>query len=361
MSLVVSRVNLNNLLFRLSTKQKMVFARNLEVMTRSGMQLLPSLEIIKKQTKSRAFGTILEQLISDVKNGHFLSVGLERYRSIFGDFFINLIRIGESSGTLSENFQYLAEELKKKDELQKKIKGALVYPMFIMAATLGITGILTFVIFPKILPVLTSIKVELPLTTRIFIKISGFLFNYGLYALGGLVVLAIAFILMLRVEKFRFGWHNVLLKIPAISETVKTVNLINFARTLGLLLKSGIKIVEALEITSNTLSNLVYKKEIAKTAEGVKRGDPISKYFLERPDLFSAIFTQMVIVGENTGKLDESVLFLSNFYESELDEATKSLSNFLEPIMLLVMGAIVAFVALAIITPIYKITQTLGR
>lgn len=339
----------------------MIFARNLEVMIRSGMQLLPSLEILRKQTKSKTFGAILEQLIADTKNGHFLSVGLERYRSIFGDFFINLVRIGESSGTLSENLQYLAEELKKKDELQKKIRGAMVYPMFIMFATAGITAILTFVIFPKILPVLTSIKVELPLTTRIFIKISNFLFNYGLYAAGGLILLIIGFILLLRVEKFKLGWHFFILKIPAVDETIKTVNMINFSRTLGLLLKSGIKIVEALEITASTLGNLVYRKEVFHIADGVKKGDQISKYFLERQDLFSPIFTQMIIVGENTGKLDESVLFLSNFYESELDEATKSLSNFLEPIMLLVMGAIVAFVALAIITPIYKITQTLGR
>ncbi len=349
------------LFFRLSLKQKMVLARNLEVMIRSGMQLLQGLEIIKKQTRSRAFQSIIDSLIADVKNGHFLSVGLERYKSIFGEFFINLIRIGESSGTLSENLQYLAEELRKKDELQKKIRGAMVYPMFILAATIGITSILTFVIFPKILPVLTSIKVDLPPTTKIFIKVSGFLFNYGFYTLGGFVLFVVGFLFLLRINQFKYIWHSLLLRIPVVQETIKTVNMINFARTLGLLLKSGIKIVEALEITSSTLSNLVYRKEILIVAEGVKRGEPISQYLLKKPDLFSPIFTQMVIVGENTGKLDESILFLSNFYESELDESTKSLSNFLEPIMLLIMGGIVAFVALAIITPIYKITQTLGR
>lgn len=330
-------------------------------MIRSGMQLLQSLEIIRKQTKSRAFVSILDQLISDVKNGNFLSVSLEKYKSIFGEFFINLIKVGETSGTLSENLQYLSEELKKKDELQKKIRGAMVYPAFILVATVGITSILTFFIFPKILPVLTSINVELPITTRIFIKVSGFLFDYGLYALGGLVILVIVFLFLLKIEKFRFGWHRFILKVPSVNETVKTVNMINFSRTSGLLLKSGIKIVEAIEITSRTLTNLVYRKEVAKIAEGVKKGDPMSKYLLERPDLFSPIFTQMVIVGENTGKLDESILFLSGFYESELDEATRSLASFLEPILLLVMGFIVAFVALAIITPIYKITQTIGR
>jgi len=338
----------------------MLFARNLEVMVRSGMQILQSLEILKKQSKSRAFVKILDQLIFDVKNGHFLAAGLERYKNVFGEFFINLIRVGEASGTLSENLKYLSDELKKKEELQKKIKGAMAYPMIIMFATVGITSIMIFVIFPKILPVLTSINVELPLVTRIFIAASEFFIKYG-YLVGlGVVGLIVGVVLLLRVPKVKFAWHKVLISIPVVGDMVRSINIISFARTIGLLLRAGIKIVEALEITANTLGNLVYKKEILRVADGVKRGDPMSKYFMENTKLFPPIFSQMVVVGENTGKLDESILFLADFYESELDESTKTLSNFLEPIMLLVMGMIVAFVALAIITPIYKITQTLG-
>ncbi len=330
-------------------------------MIRSGMQILQGLEILKKQSKSRTFIKIIDSLIFDIKNGHFLSAGLEKYKNVFGEFFINLIRVGEASGTLSENLKYLYEELKKKDELNKKIKGAMAYPVVIFMATVGITSIMIFVIFPKILPVLTSINVELPLVTRVFIAISQFLIKYG-YALGlSIVGLIIGLILILRIPKVRFVWHEILINMPAVGNMIKAVNIISFSRTLGLLLKSGIKIVEALEITGNTLGNLVYRKEILKVAEGVRKGDPMSKYFVENSKLFPPIFSQMVLVGENTGKLDESILFLAEYYESELDEATRSLSNILEPIMLLVMGMIVAFVALAIITPIYKITETLGR
>lgn len=354
-------MNLGNLFFRLSVKDKMLFARNLEVMIRSGMQILQSLEILKKQTKSKVFIKILDQLILDIKNGHFLSASLERYKNIFGDFFINLVRVGEASGTLSENLKYLYEELKKKDELQKKVRGAMAYPAVIFMATIGITSIMIFVIFPKILPVLTSINVELPFITKAFIAVSETLIKYG-YLIGlGLVGLFIGFWFILKIQKVRFAWHNLIITVPPISGMSRSVNIISFARTLGLLLKSGIKIVEALEITANTLSNLVYRKEIMKVAGGVRRGDPMSKYFTENTKLFSPIFSQMVLVGENTGKLDESILFLAEYYESELDEATKSLSNILEPILLLTMGVIVAFVALAIITPIYKITQTLGK
>src|SRR3989338_670982 len=161
------KFSFNNLFFRLSNKEKMLFARNLEVMIRSGMQILQSLEILKKQARSKAFVSIIDSLILDLKNGHFLSAGLERYKNVFGEFFINLIKVGETSGTLAENLQYLTEELKKKDELNKKIKGAMVYPIIIVVATLGITSLMTFVIFPKILPVLRSLNVELPLVTRV--------------------------------------------------------------------------------------------------------------------------------------------------------------------------------------------------
>ena len=261
---------------------------------------------------------------------------------------------------MSENLKYLADELKKKEELQKKIKGAMAYPMIIMFATIGITAIMVFLIFPKILPVLTSINVELPLVTRMFIAISEFSIKYG-YLVGlGVAGLIVAIWLMLRVPKIKFMWHKILISLPGVGDMVRSINIISFARTIGLLLRAGIKIVEALEITANTLGNLVYRKEILRVAEGVKRGDPMSKYFMENTRLFPPIFSQMVEVGENTGKLDESILFLADFYESELDESTKNLSTFIEPIMLLVMGMIVAFVALAIITPIYKITQSLG-
>lgn len=352
---------LENIFFRLSLKEKMLFSRHMEVMIKSGMQILQGLEILKKQTKSKAFSKILDQIISDVKNGHFLSAGLERYPNVFGDFFINLVRVGETSGTLAENLQYLTEELKKKDELKKKVRGAMIYPIVILFATLGITSLMTFVIFPKILPVLTSLNVKLPLVTRIFIVISSFMIKYGIWVFTGIVALGIGIFLMLRVPAVRFRWHKLLIGIPFVGTMVQTVNIISLSRTIGLLLRAGIRIVEALEITSSTMSNLVYKKEIKNVAEGVRKGDQMSKYFIDNPKVFPPIFAQMIVVGENTGKLDESILFLADFYESELDEATKAMSNFLEPVMLLTMGMIVTFVALAIITPIYAITQTLGR
>jgi len=353
------KINLDKVFLRLSLKDRMLFAKHMAIMTGSGMQILTSLEILRKQATSKALQVILDQLITDIKNGQFLSVGLERYKNIFSDFFINVVKVGEASGTLSDNFKYLAEELKKRQELNKKIKGAMVYPIIILVATIGITGLLTFFIFPKILPVLKSINVELPALTRAFIKISDFLFQYGLFVFLGLIVLTIGVWFILKIKPVRLKWHQAILYLPLVGRMSKSINMTKFSRTIALLLKSDVKIVEALNITADTLTNLVYQNAIKETAEKVKRGDPISRYFATKPHLFPALVTQMISVGENTGKLDETALYLSEFYEGELDETTKALSNALEPIMLVIMGLIVGFVALAIITPIYKITETL--
>lgn len=347
--------------FRLSLKDKMLFARHMEMMTRSGMQILQSLEVLKRQATSRAFIQLLDDLIADIKNGHFLAAAMERHREVFGDFMINLVRVGESSGTLSENFKYLSTELAKKGELNRKIRGAMAYPVIILFATFGIVGILAFFIFPRILPVLKSLGVQLPLATRIFIAVSETLVTYGLWIFLGLFALAIGFWLILRIRSVRLTWHRILLRIPLVGRLVQQVNLINIARTLSLLLKGGVLIVPALEITKKTLGNLVYSDSMEQIQGSVQGGDPISKLMIATGKLFPPTFAQMVAVGENTGKLDETLIFLADFYESELDGTTKALSNVLEPLLLLVMGGVVSFVALAIITPIYKISQTLGR
>jgi len=237
----------------------------------------------------------------------------------------------------------------------------MAYPIIILFATLGITGLLSFFIFPKILPVLMSLNTDLPVTTRAFIAASEFLFAYGVYLFIGGIILLIAFFMLLHIRPFKLAWHNVILKIPYVGRLSTEINIIGLSRTLNLLLHGGVKIVEALDITADTLSNLVYVDEVKRIAESVRRGEPMSRELINNPRLFPPTYSQMASVGENTGKLDETMVFLANFYEGELDNSTKSMSNVLEPALLLVMGGIVMFVALAIITPIYALTENLGR
>lgn len=350
---------LDDLFLRVSIQEQVIFARNLSIIIKAGVPLLDALTMLKKQTKNRAMSKILEHVLEDVSNGQFLSASLEKYKRVFGDLFINIIRVGEASGILSENLEYLSQELKKKRELRKKVIGALVYPTVILFATVGVVGLLTIFIFPKIFPVFASLNIELPLTTKILIAVSDTLVERGGTVLAVLVVTLIIFWLLLRLQKARFYFHWILLRVPLVGKMMTSMNMASFSRTLGLLLKSGVKIVEAINITSDSLTNLVYRKGLKEAARNIQKGELISKYLLTEPRLFPIMASNMIAVGENTGNLSETLIYLSEFYESELDDLVKNLTNVLEPALMVVMGIIVGFVAIAIITPIYGITQGL--
>lgn len=350
-----------NFFLRVPIQEQIIFARHLAVMAKAGLPLIESLQMIKKETKSKSLLKILENVIRDVNNGQFLSASLDRYRGVFGNLFVSIIAVGESAGILSENLNYLADELKKKRELRRKVVGALIYPAVIVVATFGITGLLTIFIFPKILPVFQSLNVELPLTTRILISISKLLSNYGLLVIGIIASLIIALWFILKIPKVRFYFHKLILKLPLFGNIVRNVNLANLSRTLGLTLKSGIKVVEAIATTAESIPNPVYKKELLNIANEVRRGESMSPYVTRMYRYFPSIFSQMIAVGETSGNLSETLLYLSEFYESEVNDVTKNLSNTLEPILMVLMGVIVGFVALSIITPIYEVTQNIGR
>ncbi len=341
-------------------KEKMFFARHLAIMSRSGMQILDILRTLQKQAKSKTFKKIIAGLIDDVGNGQFLADGLAKHQKLFGEFFINIVRVGEISGSLAENLEYLADSLKKKRELEAKVKGAMMYPVIILFATFGITGALMFFIFPKILPIFRSLKIELPLITKIFITVSTFLIDNGPLVFLGVVISCIAMWFLLRIPSIRYIWHRFMLMLPVAGTMVQNFNVIAFVRALSLLMKSGVKIVQSLEITANSSNNLVYRKVLKEVSVAVGQGDPISKHLALHPRLFPVVFSQMIAVGEDTGRLTDTGLYLADYFEGELDNSTKTLSSVLEPLLLVIMGFVVCFIALAIILPIYEVSQHIG-
>jgi len=300
---------------------------------------------------------VLDELIESVKNGQFLSDGLQKYHNMFGDFFINIIHVGEVSGTLADNLEYLAESLKKRRELESKVKGAMIYPIIIMLATFGLTGGLTFFIFPKILPIFKSLRIELPVITKIFIAVATLMIDHGLFVFGAIIANIIAIWVLLKITAIRYIWHRFIIFLPVAGAMVQNFNIISFIRALSMLLKSGVKIVQALEITGNASGNLVYRRALKTIAVQVGQGDPISKNLANYPSLFPVVFSQMIAVGEETGRLTDTGSYLAEYYETELDNSTKTLSSVLEPLLLVTMGFIVGFVALAIILPIYEVSQ----
>ena len=347
-----------SLFSRVSLQEKILFAKHLSIMVRSGIPLVKSLGIIQHQIKSGTFRKIIDELTVGVNNGQFLSAGLERYVRTFGNAFVNIVKIGETSGNLSENLNHLSIELKKKYDLERKVRGALIYPVIILVAVFGLGAVLTLFIFPKIMPIFERSKIILPLPTRILIVVVNFLSEYGLWVVVGLVAAAVIMKILLKIPAVRFYYLRFFIAVPFIGKIIKSVNMANFTRTLATLIKSGVKIVEALGITADSMGNEVYRREVRAIAEGVRRGETIAEYLVARKRLFPLTAAQMVEVGEAAGNLEENLIYLSEFYEEEVDDVLKNLSNTVEPVLILVMGIIVGFIALAIITPIYAITRS---
>lgn len=334
-----------------------MFAKRLSILVKAGNPLLESLRMLKSQPGSRSAAKIYSQIVEDVERGQFLSSSMAAHKHIFGDFAVNVIRVGEMSGTLEENLNYLAEELKKKQELKRKVIGAMVYPAIVISATVALSIVLTVFIFPKILPIFDSFKFELPFTTKVLIAVSGFFLSYGVYVAALLVASIIALVFLYRVHGFRMVADRMMLRIPLFGRIAQGYYMANFCRTLGLLLKSQILVVEATRIAGNTLNNLVYRRESEVISQNLLRGEKISTHLARNMSLFPPILCQMVAVGEKSGNLSETLMFVSDLYENEVDMLTKNLSTMLEPVLMIVMGAIVGFIAVSIITPIYEITQ----
>jgi len=344
----------------LPLQEKINFSRHLSIVIKAGLPLIDGLRVIKNQLTSKMLIKIVDRMIEGIDRGQSLADSLEDHKNIFGDFFINIVRVGEASGTLSQNLVYLSEELKKSKDLKRKVKSALVYPIIILIATVAITAFLTFVVFPKIIPVFSGLDIELPATTKILISVLDFSKNYGWLLLGGIIALLIGLKFLSRVKAVKYLLHRSVFFIPTVSNLVAYVNIANFSRILGLLLRSGVRIVEAITITSGTFDNLVYRRILSKAEDEVRRGEQLAEYLSKYSKFFPPLLTGMVQIGENTGNLEENLFYLADYYTEEVDNKIHGLTNLLEPVLLLVMGLLVGFVAISIIMPIYSISQGLG-
>ena len=342
-----------------SQKEQILFAKRMGFLMKAGVPILESLVLLKKQAKSKSANKIFQQIILDVSGGQFLYGSLAKLNGTFGDFAINIIKVGEQSGILSQNLNYLAEQLTKKLQMKRKILGALFYPFFIVAATLVLTLVLTIFVFPKVLPIFSSVSLNLPISTKILIFVSGFLIKFDLPLLLALIGSAAAFIFLMKRPKFKMLIEHLILKTPLAGSISQNYYLSNFCRTLGLLLKGDARLDKAIRITANATENLVYQREFKNAAAFVDKGGKISEYLESRPGFFPDMLSYMVAIGETAGNLSETFLYLADMQESEVDELTKNLSVLIEPVLMVFLGLLVGFVAISIITPIYAVTQKL--
>lgn len=345
---------------RVTLLQKAQFFRYLSVLLRAGITIDEALEIVAEQSTGR-FKGILSNILVDVRKGNYLYSALSVYPGVFTEMMISIIRSGEIAGRLPENLSDLNTQLERDYKFRMKLRGAMVYPLVILVGVLGLSSFLAFFILPKIMPLLEGLRVELPLTTRILITVVNTVQTHWLAVLLGSIGVVLMSLFILRSKFTKPLVHYISLQIPILNDFVMKVNLAMFCRILGSLLRSGIHVDQALIITSNVVDNLYYRKILKEVYVKIKKGSKISASLTEHESYFPIILIRMLHVGERTGNLDESLLYLADFYEEEVQNKTEAFVSLLEPVLLLLMGIMVGGVALSIITPIYKITGSVAQ
>ncbi len=367
LTLVVSELNRGTRLVKqctsgrttFSIKEQILFLKRLSMMLRSGMPIAVCLEMLEQESYTLSQKTIMGHLRHEVSSGKTLAQAWGLYKRHVGQFMINLVRIGESSGTLASTLEYIALELKKKHELRKQIIGALIYPLIIITATLSITVFLIVYIFPKILPIFQSMNVDLPFSTRLLIQVSGFLRAEGFWVFLLLLLVGIAYPFIRQTNFGRYYTDVTALRLPLFGRLTRYYYLANQCRTLGLLLLSEVHILEAIEITADSTEHLVYRNALQNARNALISGKMLSTELRLYPDLYPILLVQMVQAGEMTGNLSNALMYISDMYESDITDVTKNLTTLLEPLLMLCMGLCVGFIAISIITPIYGLTQHL--
>lgn len=341
--------------------QRMLLAQHLGTMLAAGVSLLEALRVIREETRSRTVRRMIDQITGRVESGRSLADSLEAQGNAFDPLSISLVRVGETSGTLEQNLSYLAEELEKRIALRSKVRSALLYPSIVIGVTIILGIVLTFFVLPRIVPLFVTLKVDLPFTTQVLLAVAQFIRRFGFLTLAFAIGLAVGLRLVLLLYPIRLRWHRLLLAVPLVGRITRAINLANFCRTLGTLVKSGVPLLEALEVTTGTLGNRAYRRELEAIRHAVAAGTSLAAGMTlhSQRQFFPPIAVSLVRVGESSGKLDSSLLYLNRFYEREIDGLMKDLTVVLEPTLLVVIGLAVAFVVSAIITPIYQITGSL--
>ncbi|MBI2613168.1 MAG: type II secretion system F family protein [Candidatus Levybacteria bacterium] len=335
------------------------FTRQLSAMLASGLTLLRSLEILKNQVGNSALVEIIDSIIKDIQEGASFSRAIAKYPDVFSPVYVALIEASEGSGLLDKAFLRLADTLEKQQKLKSTVKSALTYPAIVVAMMVIVVFVMMIFVIPQISSLYESLDVSLPLPTIILIQISNFFVSFWFIPVVFFAIMGFAYSRWYKTVEGRLTIDSIILKIPIFGNLIKKTILAEFSRTLGILLSSGTLVVEALERASNITGNVHYKNaivDIAKRVEkGVSIGDSMSLYYLFPPNL-----VELVKIGEQTGKLDETLVKASEYFENEVDASVKTLSTAMEPIILVILGIGVAFLVISILTPIYQITSSIN-
>lgn len=343
--------------FGVKERDLVLFYRQLSVMISSGVPIVEALETMIGQTENPKLKSIISKIADDVRGGAILSTAMAKHR-IFSDFCLNIIRAGETAGRLDEVLNFLADEEEKKYDLKSKIKGAMVYPAFVLVAAGGVIALLITFVFPKLSSVLKEYGASLPLTTRIIMRISDFVVNWWVGIIIGLIALFILLRYGLRTKIGKSIWDVIKLKIPLFGNLFKNIYLSYFCRSLSTLIISGVPLASALKISSEVVGNVVYKDLISETIKAVESGRTISSVFA-KSKIIPDMLTNIIAVGEKTGKLSDVLNRMADFYTRATENTVDKLTVLIEPAIVILLGGIIALIFSSVLLPMYNLASTI--
>lgn len=342
---------------KVTMKDKTMFARQISTMIDAGLTLSQSMRLLIRQMKKGKFRGALETILNDLQDGFSFSTALAKFPEIFDPIFVNVVRAGEATGKLEVVLSQLATNLEKDVKVQGKIKGALMYPAFIVVALIGVGILMMVKVIPQLLVVFEGSNKELPTSTKLLIATSNLLVHrWYLLIIAGLALYFVGRWFF----RSEFGvqlFSKYSLKLPVAGGIIVQSSMARFGRLLGMLLSSSVPLLESLRLINDSFPNKLYQRGIAQVAVQVERGVPMSVPISENP-VFPIMVGQMVSVGEQTGKMDEVMSRMADYYENEVESRVGGLATLIEPFIIIVLGVAVAWLVIAILLPIYQISTS---
>lgn len=337
---------------KVKTKDLVIFTRQFATMIDAGLPLVQCLDILSNQQPNLTFKAVLLKVKEDVEAGSTFADALGKHPSVFDRLFVNLVAAGEVGGILDTILQRLASYIEKRVALQKKVKGAMVYPATVMAVAVIVITIILIWVIPVFQQMFAGAGKELPGPTLFVINLSSFVKSYFLFLIAAVFLLIFILRAVARTEKGRFFFDKVFLRLPVFGMLIKKVAVAKFTRTLGTLVSSGVPILEGLDVVAKTAGNMVVEKAIMKTRESISEGRTIAEPLAET-NVFPPMVVQMISVGEATGALDAMLNKIADFYDSEVDDAVGALTSAIEPLLMIFLGGSIGGLIIAMYLPIF--------
>ena len=338
----------------------LLFTRQMGTMVRAGVPMMQALAGIQRSTGNPALAEVIKAMRTDLDKGLELSSAMARHPKVFDDYYVSMVRVGESAGQLEEVFKRLHEQLEFDSHMQKKVKSALRYPSFVLIAIAIAMSIMTVFVIPTFAKMFVSMKLDLPLLTRVLLAVSDFAVNYWWMVVGGLVAAVYGFKFYTRTHEGRYNWDKLKLRIPVVGKILKKATLARFCRSFATASKSGVPVIQAFTLVARVVANGFYEDRILGMRAGVERGESMLRVS-QSANIFTPIELQMIAVGEETGDIDGMLNQVADMYQEEVEYEVDRLSQTIEPILLAVMGVLVGILLLGIFLPMWDMTKLAHR